>query len=179
MKLKKIVESLIFERYVNVFTKSDKEKYALEVWDMIQKSYAKIGGYKGASNANDLVTDSDLWKMVRKNGKIIAVTVYKDKFGRKSIVSATDGTDAGKQALFSIWLEDLKLQRSWSEVSGKAAEIKLKQGFKPVPNKYAAQILDKEIKSLNPDGFRYTRTIGGTPYEKMIVGNVKGFNFDI
>lgn len=179
MKLKKIIESLILEHYVNVFTKSDKQKYAPEVWDMIQKSYAKIGGYKGVSSVDELIDDSDLWKMVRKNDKIVALTIYKDKFGRKSIVSATDGTDIGKKALFDLWLEDLKLHRSWSEVSGRAAEIKLKQGFKPVPNKYAAQILNKDVKSLNPDGYRYTRLISGIPYEKIIVGNVKGFDFNV
>jgi hypothetical protein len=179
MKLKSILETVLSERYVNVKTTLDKQKYAQEVWDMIQKSYAKIGGYKGVESVDELIKDSDLWKLVRKNNKIVAVTIYKDKYGRKSIVSATDGTDVGKQSLFSIWIEDLKFNRSWAEVSGKAAEIKLKQGYNPIPNKYAADILNKEIVALNPDGFRYTRLISGIPYEKMILGNVKGFKFDI
>ena len=76
----------------------------------------------------------------------------------------------------TIWTEDLKLNRSWSEVSGAAAHIKTKMGYKPIPNKYAADILKKDIRALNPDGIHYTRLIGGVEYEKMIVGNVNGYN---
>jgi hypothetical protein len=166
---------LLTERYINAFSDTDKRKYADEVWDILQKSYAKIGGYAGADDVEELIKKSNLWKLVRKNGKIVALSLYKDQSGRKGIAAGTDGTEIGKQALYSMWAEDLKLSRAWSEVSGRAAEIKLKSGWKPIPNKYAAEILGKEIQSLNPDGIHYTRLIGGSPYEKMIVGSIEGY----
>ena len=176
MKLKNIYEELITERYINLIDVTDRKKYGQLVWDMLQSAYKDIGGYKGASSIDELINSSNLWKLVRKNDKIVAVALYKDLKGRKSIGVATDGSAEGKQALLDMWADDLKLNRSWSEVSGKAEHIKLKHGFKPVPNKYASEILGKEIISLNPDGIHYTRLIGGIPYEKVILGKVTGYD---
>lgn len=174
MKLKKIY-NLLTERFINATTENEKKKYASVVWDMLNASYKDIGGYKGATTPDELINKSSLWKLVRKNGKIVAVAIYVDNRGRKSIGVATDGSEEGKEALMSIWAEDLSYNRAWSEVSGKAEHLKLKKGYKPVPNKYAEEILDKDILSLNPDGIHYTRMIGGVPYEKVIVGKVPGY----
>ena len=76
-----------------------------------------------------------------------------------------------------MWLEDTKQNRSWGEFSGPSEHIKLKQGMKPIPNKYVADILGKNILSLNPDGYNYTRLIAGEPHEKILAGSVEGFNF--
>jgi hypothetical protein len=175
MKLKQLYNKLLLERYVNLTDDSDRRKYGQLVWNMLQDSYKDIGGYKGASSIDDLIASSSLWKLVRRNGKIVAFSLYKDLKGRKGIGVATDGTEEGKKALYDLWAEDLKLNRSWTEVSGKTEHIKLKHGFKPIPNKYAAEILNKEILSLNPDGIHYTRLIGGVPYEKAIVGQIPGY----
>ena len=175
MKLKPIVENLLLERYVNLTNDNQKREYAEVVWDMLQNSYKKIGGYRGTQNVEELIKDSSLWKLVRKNNKIVAASIYKDLRGRKSIAAATDGTEEGKKALLSIWLEDLKLNRSWSEVSGATEHMKLKHGFKPISNKYAEEILGKQVLSLNDDGIHYTRMIGGVPYEKAIIGYIPGF----
>lgn len=175
MKLKKLYNELLLERYINLTAENDKRKYGQLVWDMLQVSYEKIGGYKGASSIDELIKTSHLWKLVRRNGKIVAFSLYKDFKGRKGIGAATDGSEEGKKALYDLWAEDLKLNRAWTEVSEKVEHIKLKQGFKPIPNKYAAEILNKEILSLNPDGIHYTRLIGGVPYEKVIVGKIDGY----
>lgn len=176
MKLKKIYEGLVTERYLNLLQPSEKEQYVDIVWDMLDKSYKKIGGYKGASSPEELIEKSSLWKLVRKNNKIVALAIYKDERGRKSIGVASDGTDEGKNALFDLWLEDLKFSRAWGEVSGAAEAKKLGLGYKPIPNKYAEEILGKDVLSLNPDGIHYTRLIGGIPYEKVIVGKVPGYS---
>jgi hypothetical protein len=174
MKLKRIY-NLLTERFINATTEDEMKKYSSVVWEMLNTSYKDIGGYKGASSPEELINKSSLWKLVRKNGKIVAVVIYADNRGRKAIALATDSSIEGKEALMSIWAEDLSYNRAWSEVSGKAEHLKLKKGFKPVPNKYAAEILNKEILNLNPDGIHYTRLIGGIPYEKAIVGKIAGY----
>lgn len=170
------LQHIISESFINAFTPEEKEKYGKEVWDILQKSYASIGGFHSANNIEELIRDSYLWKMNRKNGKIVAVRIYKDKHGRKSIAAGTDGSEEGKKALFMTMRDDVKLGRSWGEVSGKMEGILIKKfNAQPVPNKYAEKILGKKIMKLNPDGYHYTRLIGGHPHEKVIlVGNDVG-----
>jgi len=179
MKLKSIVsEILLTERFLTLISNSERSKYLDIVWDMLEKSYAKIGGFKSVDSKDTLIKETSLWKLVRKNNKIVAVSIYSDKLGRKAIGGATDGTDEGKKALYQIWLEDIKQNRAWAEVSGAAEHIKTKLGEKPVPNKFVAQILGKTLISLNPDGYHYTRLIAGEPHEKLLVGKVQGFPFE-
>lgn len=179
IKLVEVYKSLLVEKVVNLWTDKDKEKYAENVWELFQNSYAKIGGFKSAVDTQELIQDTALWKCIRRNGEITAVSVYKDKYGRKSIGSATNGTEQGKKDLYMIWAEDVKMNRSWSEVSGAAEHINKKMGVGMIPNRFAAEILGKEILDYNEDGYHYTRLIAGHPHEKLLIGDVEGFNFDI
>jgi len=164
------LNKLLTESYVNVFTREEKEPYAKEVWDILQRSYAKIGGFKGSPDVDDLIDDSWLWKMNRKNGKIISVRIYKDKLGRKSIAAGSDGSDAGKASLFKTLQDDIKLERFWGEASGKMLHILMnKLNAQPVPNEFAAKILGKKILKLHSDGYTYTRLIAGEPHDKIIL----------
>ena len=182
MKFSKILQSILLERYINLISKEDKTKYAKEVWNILQKAYASIGGFKSANTIEELINDTFMWKLVRKNGRIVAAVIYKDQRGRKSIAGAAElgpdgkATEEGKAALISIVIEDIKMNRSWSEVSGKMEHLKLKHGATPIPNTYAAELTGKEILELKPDGYHYVRMIGGKPYEKMIVGYVEGLD---
>ncbi len=160
---------ILKEAYVNLISEEDKEKYSDVVWEILQKTYAPLGGFKSASSKEELIKDSFLWKLVRRNNKIVAVAIYKDKYGRKGIAKGCDGSIDGKKALISIIREDMKLDRSWGEVSGKLADIMIAKGGIPVPNTLAATITGKNIISLNPDGYHYTRMIGDQPHEKIII----------
>lgn len=166
-------KKLLKEAYVNLWTPEKKKEYSKLIWTMIQKAYEHIGGFKGAKDEQDLIDDSSLWKLVRKGGHIVAFSIYKDKNGRKCLGCGTDGTKEGKEALFKLMQEDIKLNRSWSEVSGAAEHLKMKFGAIPIPNQHAADILKKPILDLNPDGYHYTREIAGHPHEKMMVGKVQ------
>ena len=162
--------SLITEKYVNIWDNENKRKYIDVVYNMIQNSYKDIGGYPDSKE--ELINGSMLWKMVKKNGNVVAVRIYKDKLGRKAIALATDGTTLGKSQVMKIIEDDIKLDRSWSEVSGKMETILKKKGAVPIPNKFAKQLLNKDIISLNPDGYHYTRLIGGSPKEKIILSGI-------
>jgi predicted ATP-dependent protease len=80
MKLTKLLpKSILVERYITLIKPEDRTQYVDLVWDMLQQTYKKLGGFKSARDKEDLIADSSIWKMVRKNGKIVAVSIYKDK----------------------------------------------------------------------------------------------------
>lgn len=160
----------LFEHFVNVFDADQKRKYADQVWDIMQKSYEKVGGFGTASSADELIAKSSLWKLVVRNGHVYAAFLYKDQQGRKSVASGTDGSDMGRRDYARVKDEDIKLQRAWAEVSGPVERIMKRAGAQAVPNSLANKLTGKEILELNPDGFHYTRFIAGEPHEKIIYG---------
>lgn len=156
------------------------DKYVDVVWDMMGAAYKKLGGLKGVSSKEDLIASTDIWKLVRRNGKIVACSLYSTKRGgRKTIGGCSDGSDTGKQGLYDIMKEDIKqLDRSaWAEVSGAIEHKMLQFGAIKILAKDAQKIIpDKPFLSINFDGYHYTRLIGGTPHEKIMLGNVVGIS---
>lgn len=169
----KLNELLLTERVVNAFDATTKKKYGKQVWDLLQVSYKPHGGFLSASSLEELINDSGLWKIVTRGGLVSSVNIYKDSHGRKSIASATDGTREGLHDYIMVKNADLKLQRSWAEVSGKPEIILIKSGAKPISAKYAGLLTGKEILGYNSDGVHYTRMIAGEPHEKTIFGFVE------
>lgn len=60
-------------------------------------------------------------KGVRREGKLVAVKLYKDMFGRKSIAAGTDGSQSGKKGFMDLVRDDIRQERSWGEFSGAVA----------------------------------------------------------
>ena len=174
-------EALICEHFLNAFNKEDMRKYADEVWDILQKAYAYCGGMAGMDSVEQLIDETDMWKMVRKNGKIVAVNTYSNKrSGRKICYGGQDGSEEGKIALKKILEEDFRLKdrQSWAEVSGPMEVTALKQGAMPIPAYIAKLIMkDKTFDNIHKDGFHYTRMIGSEPHTKLMVGNFAGKEF--
>jgi hypothetical protein len=111
-------EEFLNERFLNVFSDSEKQPFVDDVWEIIQKSYAKIGGIHGSGfkSKEDMIKSIPMWKVVRKNGVIVAVALYKDKEGRKRVAVGTNGTEEGKASIREIAENDFK--RAYFEVSG-------------------------------------------------------------
>ena len=164
------LNTLLLERVVNLHKAADMARWKEKVWALLQSSYSKIGGFKSAATVDELIADSALWKMVTREGTITAIAIYKDRYGRKSIAVATDGTAQGKRDLVMLKSEDMRFGRAWAEVSGAPERMMSRMGGRPVPNQYAAALTGKEILSFNDDGYHYTRLIAGVPYEKIIYG---------
>ena len=177
---------LLVEKILNLHTTDEKMKYADKIWDMLQRSYKKIGGFKSANSPEELANDPGYWKVVRRGDHITALGVYKqvpntDNF--KMIASATETepnpeggykvTAQGKKDYHMLKNDDIKTKRAWTEVSGPAEKLMLKAGAKPIDNKYAEFLTGKKILDLNPDRYHYTRLIQGEPHEKIIVGFVE------
>lgn len=120
----------ISERFVNAINDDElKNKYKDQVWDILQQSYAAIGGIKGSGfgSPDDMVEKIPFWKMVIKNGRVHAVVMYKDSGGRKSVAVGADGSDYAMKHLTDIFEQDIF--RSFGEKS-KAALGKI---MKTVP----------------------------------------------
>lgn len=173
-----IQESLITEHFINCFNNEDMLKYADEVWDILTKSYQYCGGMAGMNSSKQLIDETTMWKLVRKNGKIVACIVYNDKRGgRKACYAGTDGSEIGVQSLKKIMIEDNLLpdRKAWGEYSGKAVSTMFNQGAMPVKAEIAKEIMkDKEFLEIKPDGYYYTRKIGGQPHTKLMMGNPNG-----
>jgi hypothetical protein len=167
------IKELLTEHYVNAFDNSAKQKYADQVWQIMQKSYEKIGGFHSADDIDDLIDKTGLWKLSVRNGHVYAAVLYKDHLGRKSIASGTDGSEQGKRDYFSIKREDVQLKRAWAEVSGPAESVMKKLGAKPIPNYLASALTGKEILSKDEDGYHYSRMISGHEHTKIIYGFAK------
>lgn len=169
------VKQALKERFLNLFTPEEIAPYIDSIWDMMQSTYEPIGGFKSARNKQDLLNKTNFAKLVRKDGKIVAAALYKDKYGRKAIAKGSDGSVDGRNAVKQIYRDDVKFDRAWGEFSGKPEELLLKYGGAPVPNTMVADILGKPLLSLDPDGFHYVRMIDGEPKRKIVIANMDRF----
>ena len=178
------------ERYVNLVGRSseeEKKQYADDVWELLQFSYKAIGGMKGKgfSSKEDMIKNIPFWKLVRKNGKIVAGSLYRDKGGRKRVASFTDGSEAGKAGLAGIMREDFS--RSYFEISKSSLGFAYKTLGGDFLVKYAktpeevASMTGKEIHPVPEDDshnkkfpelrkFLYQRNIGGGLETKIMLG---------
>lgn len=171
------VSQIRTSKFVNLISKAEKKKYADECWDLLQTAYKSIGGFHSANDPEQLINDSFLWKLNVKGGNVVALSVYKERYGRKAIAVATDGTAVGKTALMEIFKEDLT--RAWVECSGSVEKVLMRMGGSAyiVPAKYAEQLTGKEVV-ISEDGLHYTRTIGGHSHEKIIIGTPTGITIE-
>ena len=167
----------------------EKKQHAKEVFDMVQKSYASQGGIHGSGfkSPEDMIQNIPFWKLHKKDGKIHAVALYKNKNGRKRVSLATDGTDIGKTAASNIVVHDLKQQRAHMEVSGKSLSF-LKKNINLKDHLHSFDSAKKFHESNNdqvarpaaddPEVVRhpelkdhmYTREIGGQLHTKVMLG---------
>lgn len=174
---------VIREHYVTLWNDeediTDKEKYLDQVWDILQKSYASIGGLASLKSPKALLANNLMWKLVTRNGKVVCCSISKIVGNtRKMVAGGTDGSAQGKKDFYNMCREDVqRMERnSWAEVSGAMEGIFLfKLNATPIPVNIAEKILNDRGKSLvskESDGFHYKRQIGGKVYEKIMFGNV-------
>ena len=111
------------ERFINLIgDHPDKDKHAEHVFSMLQNSYKDQGGIHGSGfkSPEDMKKNIPMWKLAKKNGRVVAAALYKDKGGRKRVAVATDGSEEGKAHLSRIMTDDMTRNRSYSEQSGKS-----------------------------------------------------------
>lgn len=174
---------LLMEHFVNIKSNDDMKKYGSVVWEILQKAYEYCGGIKNVNGIDDLISDTDFWKLYRKDGKILACIVYSGKRGgRKLCLMGSDGSEDGRKALKGMLEDDFRLKdrNMWAGFSGKAAITALKHGGYPIPSQIACDLMNTTKKSCVPhDEYWYKRAIkndkGETEYHyKLMVGNPPG-----
>ena len=129
------------------------------------------------------------WKVAKKDGKVVAVALYKDKFGRKQVAMGADGSKQGREKLAIIARDDVTRRRSYSEISSNALRFVMLQLGKDVDlTKYmihpeeAEKILGEKliypIDLNDPEAIKYPeltdyfyqREIGGDLITKLMIG---------
>lgn len=189
MKISDIMQgSLLTETFVNLLGDDPaKHEYAEEVFQMLQTAYAAIGGIKGRgfSSPEDMIQNIPFWKLVRRNGKIVAGSMYRDKGGRKRVASFTDGSPEGKAGVAEIMANDF--QRAYFEVSDRALGFMIKQVGVDFVRQYAktpeevAQISGDDIQPVPETDphlnrfpelkdYFYQRELGGHLHTKIMLG---------
>ena len=179
---KYLAEGRLFEepgfdknQWINL-TDEEKEEFADEIFGLIDKAYAPIGGnpnYKSSSDvvgrekeANYMVIDLD------DDPEFDAVKVTKSKSaGNKSVGMGHDGSKPARSAAVNITSLMLKEPGHYVEVSGKLKDILIAKGVPIVTDKETIEkvMKGKDIK-LNDDG-SYERYIGGQKHTKILLGN--------
>ena len=152
--MKQPVIAPMFESFVNLYKEDPKmnkfDDYKNEVYDILDKSYAPVGGMLGIANPEELVAEANFWKLWRENGKIIAAAIYKLKNGKRKLVYlGSDGTERGKAMLTRILEDDLRLidRKMWIETSHGVEKKMSRMGATPIPAHVVKDLMpNKHIK---------------------------------
>lgn len=100
-------KQFIAEGFVNAIIGKDdatRIKYAGAVYDLLQSTYAKIGGIKGSgfTSKEDMIRSIPFWKLYFSNDKLVLAILYKDRNGRKAVAIATDRSKKAIRLLQSV-----------------------------------------------------------------------------
>lgn len=187
--MKSVTTISLSERFVNLFQNDTEKKkeYAPVVWDMLQAAYRDIGGLKtGGLDSPESLLDFPMWKLVRKDGEILLVVLYKDSGGRKSVALATNGSRTGKRMLGRLL--GVELSRAYMEVSGPLLGFLMRLVPEETIEEFVfhygevEEVLHKKIQPPPPDDDEvakypryadcfYQRIIGGHYHTKLLIGS--------
>jgi hypothetical protein len=155
-----------------------REKYRDQIHRAIVNSYSSIGGYanKGSGTKEesdaihaDISNPNHAMKLTKRGDTITSIALYKKHKGRKSIVSATNGSEQGKKDLRKTMEDDHVHKRAWSEASGAVARLRDKIGYPKIPVERVPELLGKKIEPV--DSHSYKRE--GIPHPKTVYGYPK------
>lgn len=185
---------LLNERVLNLLPKNDqeKDKHKEEVFNLVKNAYKDQGGIhgNGFKSPEDMSKNIHMWKLHKKDGKVVAAAMYKDSGqGRKRVAIATDGSEHGKAAASKMMSDDFKLNRSHAEVSGKSLSF-IKKHVNVADHAKSFEYA-KEYHAKNGDNIErpahddpevvrhpelkdhfYVREIGGQKHTKLMMGSV-------
>lgn len=170
---------IVNEHITNLFQddEEEKRKYAEQVMEVIKRSYEYIGGIKtkGFDSIENMIALIPMWKLAIRDGKVIAVSMYKDKKGRKMVACGSDGSRDGKLMVKRFIKDDITLNRSYSEVSENVLKFIIKEYGADwvkyaIPSIEAIQLIGKD-KAMPIDQYRYHRILSnGEKLEKVMFG---------
>jgi hypothetical protein len=160
-----------------------------EFFNLISIAYKELGGHTKIHTAEDIFSDPQwtYWKGIHLHGSpgaIDAILFGKvTKFGIKYAGVGHDGKKDSKTATLEEEADEFKALGHYAEVSGKLAEILLNKYKVPVVEKQedVEKVLGTKVKwlgrpteSIVSGSSWYERSIGGSTFEKIMVGRPKG-----
>jgi len=176
MKHIKLFEDWLVEKvdlpkntYVEL-SSSDAADYADDIIELINKSYAHVGGNLEFRNAND-IKNSDISYWILKDidndpDPEIAFGGKDTPKGKKITVMSQDGSSPAKKDAILKMIELMKTRGFYAELDPDLAQ---KFGLSPIRDeKKVRDVLKKDLE-WNNDG-SYVRDIGGSKHEKVLVG---------
>jgi hypothetical protein len=155
------------------FTGTDRLQYLDNVWDMYQKTYARIGLM--INSKHDLLADYDTWHLILNNHEIpIQFHLFKrTSYGYKSGLAGCDMTSEGKSAQIHDLSEKYHKKGFYGEVSHKVRDIAVSSRAPVICSSFAHKILGKNVDIVG--ALEYSRNISGIGnVTKIIVGNPVG-----
>ena len=168
-----------------------------DIVDIVNKSYASIGGHAWIKTPNDLDWYDDINFIDNdKDLEVDASIIGKEgNYGVKLAAGASDGSSTGKTAYVDKSASLRGQQGYWGEVSGAIAHKLLKKGLKTISDKDQVEsLVGKNINwfgdcpvthpsfhgnvpntFVNAKGW-YERDIGGEKHMKIIIGRPKNIS---
>lgn len=150
------------------------EKVLPRVIELIKISYEV---YYGTLDERKLTKNTSLIQVVKsKKGQIISAALCRMIEGSHKIQAiCSDGSPEGKEGVKEIIKKNIVFYKNWvwGEVSETIEHYYKKYNGYPIPNCFAAELLEKapEKIQLDQDGFHYYRSIGKSePLRKVIYG---------
>lgn len=171
---------ILSEAYINIHSDQiiDRLNYANEIYAMLVNAYESIGGLKGygLDSVDAMIGNIPFWKIAKREDRILAVMLYRDKLGRKRVAMASDGTPEGKHELALMLIDEYRTMRSYAEISG----LSLRFHYKllgdeldtiSIPAEDALCKLNDPESRPTGDPYEYERLINGEWIAKRMVGN--------
>ena len=148
---------------MDLCTPEERRLYAQRVWNLIITTYKEYGnsedGNLYGAQMENLIETPGLWKLVERDGEIIAGVIFRKFKGNKMRLVFHNNTREGKNMLKALFLDEFRHGRCWGECSGHLERILREECVPMIPNTKAAEILGKEITRLDPDGMHYEREV--------------------
>ena len=149
------------------------QRYVGQAWLILVESYAQVSGGLQYKSPDDLIKDTQRWRLVIHHGQVIAATFFKSKRGWKLVAMATCRAKKNRARRALKRLIEADLSRCWMELSERAEAFVLKYcgGHHFVIHaSLASDLLGKPIIEQDAGGFHYQREICGFMKSKVIVG---------
>lgn len=156
-----------------------------EFFDLIKTAYQELGGHAKVKSPADVFSDPDwnYWEGIDLHGTSdfdIIMFGKKTRFGIKYSGVGHDGSSAAKRSYISSRGTELQKLGYYIEVSGKIANILMKDYGVPIVTDQAnvERVLGKPVEWIgNKPGEQgtgwYSRKIGGTKHDKILLGRPK------
>lgn len=158
-------------RILEIHSKTQMQAWVAPVWQLLGNAYANVEGGLHYTSPCALIKDTDSWSISILDGRVTAVTIFKQRRGRKLVAFAKAKGRCSRKALIDLLTR--ALQTGWMEVSGAAEKFIMQecQGRLFVLSaSLAHQLLQKVIEPAKDDAYHYYRNIMGQKKLKVALG---------